>query len=317
LWHLARRWSGYPELEWTHGIFGGRITALAGLIPAYFYEDLDDFDLARLLIRVGNVLRSIRQASSPVVSLGFEYFDSAYRVPDGRLRSDGTSFRGHHWVTAEDHLDADEIGFANSWDPGNWGDHGYGYITREYFERHVDMVLAGWPASGGPSPAFERCMNRADTLRRPRDEHIVHCWPTRNVFWTQRVATERAEFTMLNWNVNSVATGAPVDVIELREGDAVVGRAHMFRDDDATFTLRELFVHPDRRRQHIALLMEGTAAEWARAKGARELRVWLRDADARERVAVAALGFASRRGYGWEDMQMRRPNIVKIGRREL
>lgn len=317
LWRSARRWSLYPELEWTYGIFMGRITAVGGLVPAYFYEDLTDFELTRLLVRVGNVLASEGRPSLPVINIGLEYFDSAYRTVDGRLTSDGTPFRGRHWVVAEDHADMDEIMFPNSWNPARWGDKGFGYISREYFERHADAVLAGWPASGGPSPAFVRCLERADTLRRPMNEHLVRCWPARNVFWTQDVASDRAEFTMLNWSVNSVATGVPVDVIEVREGDVILGRAHLFHEDDTAFTLRELFIHPERRREHIGLLMEGTAAEWARANGAGELRVWLRDADARARVAEAPLGFAISRGYEWEDVEMRRPNIVKIGRRPL
>jgi GNAT superfamily N-acetyltransferase len=76
-------------------------------------------------------------------------------------------------------------------------------------------------------------------------------------------------------------------------------------------------VHPDRRREGVGLILEGTAAEWARDKGAVALQIWLRPADARERLIDAPIGFARTLGYEWEDVEMRRPDVVKIARRSL
>jgi GNAT superfamily N-acetyltransferase len=314
-WRLSRLWGGYPELEWTFGVFGERVKALGGQIPAYFYEDVADFDTARWLVRMGSALVHRREPSYPSVGLGFEYLDSAYRVVDGHLVCDGGPFRGRHSVAAVDHTDMEEIKFANSWDPPRWGDGGFGYVSREYFDRHVDAVHARWSASGGPSLAFKRCMERAERLSFPSKERLVKCWPMRNDFWTQEVATADRSFTMLNWAVYSVDNGALVDVIEIRDKNEVVGRAHLHHDEVPT--LRELFVRPERRREGVGSLLEGTAAEWARDYGCGAMQIWLREADARERIIGAPIAFAASRGYDWEDVEMRRPNVVKIARRTL
>jgi GNAT superfamily N-acetyltransferase len=314
-WRLSRQWGGYPELEWTFSIFAERIRALGGRLPAYFYEDVTDFEIARWLVRVGTILVSRGEPSYPSVGLGFEYLDSAYRVPDGRLVCDGTPYRGRHSVAAVDHTDMEEIKFINSWDPPSWGDGGFGYVSREYFEQHVDDVHARWSATGGPSIVFGRCMERAEKLSFPREERLMKCWSTRNVFWKQEVATADQQLAMLNWTVYSIATGVLVDVIEIRDENEVVGRVHLYHDEVAT--LRELFVRPERRREGIGSILEGTAAEWARDYGHAAIQIWLREADARERVIGAPIAFAASRGYIWEDIKMRRPNVVKIAHRTL
>jgi GNAT superfamily N-acetyltransferase len=314
-WRLSRLWGGYPELEWTFSVFGERVKAFGGQIPAYFYEDVTDFDTARWLVRMGSVLVHRREPSYPSLRLGFEYFDSAYRSVDGRLACDGSPFRGRHSVVAVDHADMEEIKFVNSWNPPHWGDGGFGYISREYFERHVDAVHTRWSASGGPSPALMRCMERAEKLNFPAKERLLKCWPRRNVFWTQEVATADHSFTMLNWNVYSLASEVLVEVIEMRDENEVVGRAHFYHD--AVPTLRELFVRPERRREGIGSILEGTATEWARLHGYDEMRIWLREADARERSVDAPIEFAASLGYGWGDIDARRPNVVKIAQKVL
>lgn len=314
-WRLSRLWGGYPELEWTFGIFGERARAFGGQIPAYFYEDVTDFDTARWLVRMGSILLHRREPSYPSLGLGFEYFDSAYRSVDGHLVCDGSPFRGRHSVAAVDHTDMEEIKFINSWDPPRWGDGGFGYISREYFERHVDVVQTRWSACGGPSPVLMRCMERAERLNFPVKERLLKCWPKRNVFWTQEVATVDRSFTMLNWHVYSLASKVLVEVIEMRDENEVVGRAHLYHDEGPT--LRELFVRPGRRREGIGSLLEGTAAEWARSYGNDEMQIWLREADARARIIGPPIEFAASLGYTWKDVDMRRPNVAKIARRTL
>jgi GNAT superfamily N-acetyltransferase len=303
-WRLARRWSGYPELEWTFGIFIHRIAALGGATPAYFYEDISDFDTTRLLVRMSNVLLSQREPSYPTVGLEFAYFDSAYRTVDGRLACDDTPFRGGHSVMAVDHDGLDEIRFVNTWNP-------------PHFERHVEAVFAAWSARGGPSTALRRCMERVATQRLPEQDRLVHCWPARNTFTTQQVSTHQQQFTMLHWRVYSMASNSLVDVVELRDENEAVGRAHLFHGDVGAATLRELFVRPERRREGIGSLLEGTLAEWARHSGYDSLQVWLREPDARASVIDAPLVLAGRLGYDWEDVEMRRPNIIKIASRRL
>lgn len=120
---------------------------------------------------------------------------------------------------------------------------------------------------------------------------------------------------MLNWVVYSMETGGPVEVIEVRDGDKAVGRAHCFLGDEPT--LRELFVLPTRRREGIGTLITETAAQRMRDMGYSDLRAWLREADARQRVIGGPLALAASLGASWEDVAMRRPNVVKIARRRL
>jgi hypothetical protein len=95
-WLLSRSWGGYPELEWTFSVFGERLLALSGIITAYFYEPLSEFNTARYLLRYGAHLRARRASGTPAVGMGFEYYDRAYRSLTGRLLlpAPGESFRG-------------------------------------------------------------------------------------------------------------------------------------------------------------------------------------------------------------------------------
>jgi GNAT superfamily N-acetyltransferase len=160
-------------------------------------------------------------------------------------------------------------------------------------------------------------METARTRRLPEEERMIDCWArARNVFWQQMVGDEEHPFTMLNWQVYSVADGSLVDVIEMRDQDEIVGRTHLYYDEENA-SIRELFVRPTRRREYIGSILEGTAAEWARNLGAKTLSIWLGEADARERLLPAPEAFAVSHGYEWEDVEMRRPNVVKIARRNL
>ena len=80
-WTLSRLWSGYPELEWTFGVFGERVKAFGGQIPAYFYEDVSDFDTARWLVRMSSALVSRHEPSYPSVGL----LAAQGQNPDGNI----------------------------------------------------------------------------------------------------------------------------------------------------------------------------------------------------------------------------------------
>lgn len=284
-----------------------------------FYEQLSRFDTARLLIRLGTVLRARGEPSHPSVFLGFRYFDSAYRAPDGRLRlpAKDEPFRGRHYVGAVDSDDPDVLAFANSWGE-RWGRKSLGVITREYFEAHVDAVLARWSAVAGPSPDMFECLNRPETRRLPQRDHWPHCWPTRNSkFWAEEIWYRDMRHQLLTWDVFSMATGGAVRVYEVRNPLRIIGRVHLFFERDDTATLRELFVLPNFRRRGYGSLLEEIATDEAVRCSLRRVHIWLHEGDARPRVRPAAEQFATSRGYVWANVTMTRPNVVAIATKEL
>ena len=169
LWRLGREWSGYPELEWTFALFPDRVTAFSGRGGAFFYEPLTDFSTTHLITGLNAILLDRRVRSFPSATIGFQYFDSAYRTGDGRLPlpAEGDPFRGRHYAMTTAAEGDNELAFWG-WNR-DWGEHGRGYITRAYFDRYVDNVMVRWYAEGGPSRAFIRCLDRAEThkLSRP------------------------------------------------------------------------------------------------------------------------------------------------------
>lgn len=87
-------------------------------------------------------------------TLGLETYDGVLRSATGRLRipESWERFRGRHIVVPIGwEPTTNEVLFLNSWGR-NWGDHGFGYVGREFFEAHVDSVNLTRPAWLGFSP---------------------------------------------------------------------------------------------------------------------------------------------------------------------
>lgn len=316
-WLVARRWGGYAELEWTFGVFVQRVRALSGRVPALFYESLSDFDVTRRMLRTGSHLLSRNKPTAPLVAIGFEYFDHAYRVTDGRLTMPAPTeaYRGRHSVAAFDHDDLDSIRFMNSWGE-RWGDGGSGYVSREYFEAHVDEVWISWRATAGPSPKMAACLRSYKTRRLPADEQYLHCWPTPNDYWREVVHLNGIRHELLNWNVMSAETGRLVDVLELRSPGRIVARCHLnFGVNKGVVT--ELFVPPGLRRRGYGSILEEIAVDRCRSYGLRRIELWLSEADARARLRPTAEAFATQRGYVWTDEVRRRPNVRAEASKEI
>ena len=110
-WQLSKAWSGCPDLEWTTGVMPERVTAMAGRVRAYFYEDVRDFETVRVMLRVGSNLRSERAEAVggrghfeyPTVALGLSLFRVSlsitrrtYPHADTGRAIQGSTLRGRH-----------------------------------------------------------------------------------------------------------------------------------------------------------------------------------------------------------------------------
>lgn len=308
-----------------------RFTAMTGRVPAYFYEDIEDFETARVLVRIGSNLIRVREDLSeiqlnlspdptggyPTIALGFRYFDSMYRSGDGRLRMPTTDdrFRGRHYVIAIDHPESRTIKFINSWGV-SWGDHGYGYLDEEYFNAHVETVFARWSSVTGPSPTM------SDWLARANDEDVAYplnlqvCWRAPNVCAMSDVELRGRAHSIVHWQTVSVERSLPVDAFELRNGVRIIGRLHVEHGGDVS-VITEMFVLPSFRRKGYGWFLERLAADTARDHGASRLQAWLRRGDDREPALAGASALAEAIGYEWTQTRRGRPTLTATATREL
>jgi GNAT superfamily N-acetyltransferase len=316
-WRLARRWGGYPELEWSFPVFAPRVGAFSGQVPALFYEPLTDFDATRRALRFSAHLDSRGDLTAPLITVGFEYFDRAYLVGDGRLRLPGRSerFRGRHAVAANDHDDLETIMFANSWGEG-WGDSGYGYIDREYFESHVDAVWITWPATRGRSPKMNACLRGHRTRRLPTYEQELGCWSTENEYWRESVLLDGVYHELLSWHVLSWDSGRLVDVLELRSPSRIVGRLHLHYGTDIGM-IKELFVAPKTRRRGYGSILEQVAVDRCSQHDLMAVQLWLGEADAQDRLRATPEAFGEAHGYAWSESTRTRPNVPAIATKDI
>jgi GNAT superfamily N-acetyltransferase len=315
LWWKARAISGYPELEWTYPHMANRVVVAEQLIPAHFYESVSSFDKARLIVTLAAHLHGARKrVAPPGVELGFRYFDSTYYAPAGVLKmpDGGDPYRGQHSALARYHEDPDVIAFFG-WRQ-DWGDSGIGYMSREYFDEHVTSAMASWVSMGGPSRAF---YSKLEKRRSARTRDILRAWSAPNHFQAMTEVIAGASHRLLYWEVYSLETERPVDVVEIRRDNKTVARMHVYHDADRQSSIRELYVVPDRRRHGYAAYLEAHAQERARIFGSDDLELWLHEADARPRCREAAEGFGSVLGYEWETVERRMPTVVAIGRKKL
>ena len=323
-WQLSKQWSGRPDLEWTAAVMPERFTAMTGRVRAYSYEDVRDFETVRSLLRVGSNLLSESpgraggrgQFEYPSVALGFRYFESAYRSPDGHLRMPAPAerFRGRHYVVAIDGYDMRRIRFMNSW--GNWGDHGYGYIDEEYFDAHVETAFVRWSGASGPSPTMSDWLDRAHAAGIGYPLNLLVCWRAPNKCQISEVELHRRAHTVMHWQVVTLEDTSVVDAYELRNGARIIGRLHV-RHTGVTAVITEIFVVPRFRGRGYGSYLESLAAGAARDHGATELQAWLRRGDDRVPVVAGSRALARARGYSWTETRDKRPTLVATATRSL
>lgn len=333
LWAAARGLDPTGYLEWTFPLFLHRALALQqehgpetprGL--DIVYEPLATWDDVFFVLRLRDALLNAENAalSVPEVSLGLEVFDGVFRAPQGRLALPARDepFRGRHAVGFLDIWSDDELRFLNSW--GSWGDDGAGYISRSYFEHHVDAAWVTRASWFGPSPAMETELRatawRAGRPGRVEFGDVLKHWKTGNRPFGKEVRLRGVDYSVKCRSTYSLRGEMQrLQMADVRCDERVVGRLHLRHDlvRNRTF-VEELFVSPaDRRRGIAMLLIEDIATELARRQGAQQMQLWLHEADADDDGAQSARAFADRLGFQWHDTAMRRPNILGIAERAI
>lgn len=301
-------------------MFISRVFALTGEIPQLFYEYVSSHETVLMLVQRLFALNDAGVASSDLetITVGVEWFESGFRVPDGRLPlpTEGEPFRGRHSVAVTGIADDGALVFQNSWGR-SWGDDGIGYISREYFEAHVDEVFVQRSCRCGPSP---RMIRRLRELEGRRDA-LAQAWRTPNPDHTEPVLYRDQRHALVSFRTYSVETEGPVEVLEVRNGYRAIGRCHLFHvysGDQPISRIDELFVLPAFRRRGYGALLEHLATERARELGSPHVAGRLYEADAVPAARATAEAFAERTGYEWDWTAMaRRPNIVGVATKEL
>jgi GNAT superfamily N-acetyltransferase len=301
-----------------------RFVALSGRIPGYYYDDVDDFETVRMMLRVCTRIRQLDRDTGrinafayPSVALGCKYFESAYRSTDGRLRRQGEHdpFRGRHFVSALDDVDLQAIRFQNSW-RDDWGDRGFGYIDEDYFNAHTETAFVRWSSVTGPSPEMTAWLARAEQADVPYPLNVFVCWQAPNMCATTAVEKDRRIHTITRWQTISLCTSELVDAVELRNGIEIVGRLHVKHSEQIS-TITELFVRPRLRGRGYGQLLYETAVQAAHENHSKTLHAWLRRGDHREPAVAGAKALAARTGFTWSEKISVLPPLAAIASKNI
>lgn len=321
LWLRARALGDEPEQQWTFPLLANRAIASDPDGLTRSYEHLRTWEeVAGVLTLTGNLVEhGLPQEYAYFVNLGLELFDGVYYAPAGNLQLPRRRepFRGRHSVGAFA-LDGERLVFQNSWGQ-RWGDRGIGYISRDYFETHVDLVLVSRSSVCGPSPAMaselaRRRWRSGHLTAEPSARELVEAWLKPSPFRSYRVDHRGEQLAVATRTLTS-ATGLRMDVLEARSGRQFIGRVHLHHGAGLETVADEFWVTPVRRRQGYGGLLLGVAETIAREEGAESLRLLLHETDAARKER--GRGFATAMGYTWTEVAERRPNLVGVADKSL
>ncbi len=326
LHEIALELGGRPGGEWTFPVFVFRGVAAEDPVLSFFYEPLRTWEETLFALRIRAALEEdgVGEELPLSVILGFEVFDSAFLALGGRLTLPGPDdpFRGRHSVAAERVVDAETVAFGNSWG-GHWGDGGIGYMSREYFEAHVDSVFVTRPSYAGLSPAMDQDLYerawRAGRPGRTAIEDWQEAWRSPNPRLTGSVDVrgrrhERWRRSVLSFTANTDTC----EIYEILSEDQSVGRFHLRHSQNSqTAVLEELWVPPSVRGRGYGSVLEAEATSLARWMGLDEVSLPLFEADAYRPNRELASAFAESKGYEWAWQAHRRPNVIGVARKPL
>jgi GNAT superfamily N-acetyltransferase len=326
IWMAARNISDEPAQSWTFPRFIDRVVAATPKGIDHAYEDLSSWDEVHAALFHKEVLaqRGFSGRLGLTIILGMELFDSALRSVTGRLSlpTADDHYRGRHVVaTVGFEPDGREIAFRNSWGE-RWGDHGLGYVTRSYFEKHVDAIILKRPTWIGPSPKMSQAERQLQwsrgTIKSVDPVAYFEAWFTPNPIRHEQVTINGDAHNLRRRMLYTFANHLPFDVVELRRGEDFCGRMHVIHDRlNAESMVPEIWLPPSIRRLGYGRYLESVACTLATDVGTSRIRLLLNEADAGEIGQPRAVSFAQEAGYEWTSVEMRRPNIVGTAAKDL
>lgn len=322
----ARALSDHPEGEWTFPLMLCRALAVEPNGFERAYEHLSSWHETTQLIQFMRELSSVSQVDPRHIyniSIGMTLFREAYYAPTGKLTlpTEAEPSIGRHFVQIVGQQDDYTLIFLNSWGQ-RWGDNGVGYLSREYFNAYVDLVIVGRPASVGPSVEMEmELRRRAWIAGQPGVAtmlDVAASWYTLNSILHETVAINGRPHT-LNTRLLHTFDDQPFEVVELRDGLSCVGRLHVIhRRIDSVTVIDECWIHPACRRTGYGSFLLQIADNLAARIGTKSIIARLHEADGSTHEAQARVqSFLLQGGYEYHKIKTTRPPLVGVGCRRL
>ena len=331
-WYAARRLGGEPHLEWSFPILTYRTNALQAETGPFerhgldlAYEPLGAWEEVIGCFAVRHSLKdaSVRPEWWPTISIGFAFYESGFYAPSGRLPlpSPTDSFRGRHVMAVVDATN-DALKVISSWSKwgeqgtGRWATFRFGYVSRAYFEAHVDSVWLSRAAWVGPSVEMDHRLKElnliAGTPGRSNPQRFAESWSTANQRQEKPLRIGSWDLRLRRRLAFSMRNQAPhLDFLDIHDGHRPIARAHVLHPRDHDYSIvQELFVPPNKRRHGLATVLVNHALELARHRGRERLRILLHEADDNDHGHRTALDFTKSLGFKWCDARSDRPNIL-------
>jgi GNAT superfamily N-acetyltransferase len=328
IWARAKEIDGFPQLEWSYVIFTNRVVALSPLVRLLFYQPLGTYERVRDIVLLRSRLQrgGVSSELLPIVTVGFEFFASGFYAIGGRLEVAQSNDRSHgrHSVEITQVIEGGTtLVFPNSWGEA-WGDHGFGYMSRGYFEAHAEDAWVGWSSLRGPSPRMLRELGgiAAGDPRSVSDDQLAAAWSVRNEIGYRTVRVRGSRCKLVNWRVASLNCPSPrfVNVAEVQTLRRVIGRVHVehVADERGKYaTVLELFVKPEFRRQGYGSFLEEEAVSLVRSAGGERICIPLLEGDAVGANRAQALAFIGSHGYVFKEGGGRLPRTAGVAVKEL
>lgn len=185
----------------------------------------------------------IALASGRIVGAAFEITEQWFNRTDGKIRDIGISdeYVGAHYVNIVlENDNTSDLVFHNPHWGKSWGDFGYGYIPKGFFDKHI---IDAWLFIPTDTPTF-------------------------------KAAVPESPFEIINYGGDYIVNGYSFAThIRHPESDEIVGWVHSVLIND-TLEIEDLFVKPNLRGQGFGRYLIEYAANLAESNSAK-LACWV------------------------------------------